>query len=196
MTAIISDLKTIKNEFFRKSIHFLVALAPVMAAWNRSFTLVFLMTGLLAYIYLENLRTIGINVPLFSVVAAKAGRPRDQGRFVLGPVTLGLGAFLVLVFFPPQTAAIAIYALAFGDGCASLLGKTFGRIRPAFLSGKSLEGSLACFAAVFISAWNVSGSLSISLSASFTAAITEALPAGDFDNILIPFTVALVISLI
>ena len=197
MPAIISNLKTgLKTEFTRKSIHILIAASPAMAAWNRSFTVVFLMAGILAYIYLESLRIKGIHIPVFSNIAAKAGRSRDAGRFVLGPVTLGMGALIALVFFPPMTAAIAIYALAFGDGFASLIGRPFGRTKPAFLNGKSLEGSLACFAAVFTASWGVSRSLPISLAASVTAVLTEALPVEDFDNILIPLAVALSVSAI
>jgi dolichol kinase len=196
MTDRIATIKVFQTELVRKSIHFLISLSPVMAVINRPFTLVFLMTGVLAYIYLESLRINGVSVPFISSLTAKASRPRDMGRFVMGPVSLGLGAFLALVLFPPQAAAIAIYALAFGDGFASLLGKPFGRIRPAFLFGKSVEGSLACFFAVFFCAWSVSHSLSISLVAALTATVVEALPLEDLDNIAIPLAVALVVSLI
>ena len=167
-----------------------------MASWNKPFTLFFLMAGILVYCYLEILRIMGVYVPVYSSIAAKAGRPRDEGRFVLGPVTLAFGAMLVLIIFPPQTAAIAIYALAFGDGFASLIGKPFGRIKPAFMSGKSVEGSLACFAAVFIVTWRVSQNLAISLTAAVTAVIAEAFPLEDFDNILTPLAVGLVLSLL
>ena len=196
MTAIITNIKTIKTEFFRKSIHFLIALSPAMAAWNRLFTLVFLMTGIAFYAYMESLRIRGVSIPLFSYMVAKSSRLRDEGRFVLGPVTLGLGAVLVLAFYPLHIAAIAIYALAFGDGFASLLGKPFGRIRPAFMFGKSVEGSLACFAAVLIFTWRVSHSLPISLTAAFTASLAEMLPLEDFDNIALPLAVAFAVSLL
>jgi dolichol kinase len=196
MTDRISTIKVLQTELVRKSIHFLISLSAVMAVINRPFTLVFLMIGVLAYIYLESLRIRGVSVPLISSLTARASRPRDKGHFVMGPVSLGLGAILVLAFFPIQTAAIAIYALAFGDGLASLLGKPFGRIKPAFLLGKSVEGSLACFLAVFYCTWSVSRSLSVSLGAALTATIVEALPLEDFDNIAIPLAVALVVTLI
>ena len=196
MTAIITNIKIIKTEFFRKSIHFLIALSPLMAVWNRLFTISFLMAGIMVYIYLESLRIRGIVIPFFSNIVVKASRPRDNGKFVMGPVTLGLGALMCLVLFPVNTAAIAIYALAFGDGLASLVGKPFGKTKPAFLYGKSIEGSLACLAAVFVVTWNVSRSLPVSLMAAVTAAVVEALPLEDFDNLAMPLTVAIVISLI
>jgi dolichol kinase len=118
-----------------------------------------------------------------------AARVRDQGRFVLGPVTLGLGALLALLLYPSPAASIAIYALAFGDGFASLVGKIFGRIRPAFMLGKSVEGSAACFIAVLIAAYSVSRNIGLAVLAAITATIVEALPLEDYDNIAIPITV-------
>jgi dolichol kinase len=118
-----------------------------------------------------------------------ASRPRDADRFVMGPITLGLGAFLALVIFPPQIAAIAVYALAFGDGFASLVGKFCGRIRPVFLKGKSVEGSLACFTAVFVTTYAVSQNIGVSMAAAAAATVTEAFPLGDYDNIALPAAV-------
>ena len=195
MTAGSSNFQIIKSEFIRKAIHFLIALSPLMAAFSVSLTLTVLAAGILSFICFESLRIRGITVPLISTLTLMASRQRDQGRFVLGPITLGLGAFLALSLFPLETASIAIYALAFGDGFAGLVGKTFGNTRPAFLYGKSLEGSLACFFMVFISSWRVCRNLPLSLSVAFTASIVEALPLEDFDNILLPLAVGLVVYL-
>jgi dolichol kinase len=122
-----------------------------------------------------------------------ASRPKDMGRFVMGPVTLGLGALLALMLYPSPAAAIAIYALAFGDGFAGLVGKFFGKTRPAFLLGKSFEGSVACFTAVFVSAYAVSGSIQVAAVAAFTATVVEALPLEDYDNLVLPVTVGLAV---
>ena len=189
-------IKSIRTEFVRKSIHFLIALVPIFAAWNYFFTIALLTFGILAYVLFESLRSRGIAIPVITSLTVMASRPRDEGRFVIGPVTLGLGAMLVLVLFPPHIAALAIYALAFGDGFASLLGKPFGRIKPSFMHGKSLEGTLACFAAVFLASWNVSKSINISLITAITATIIEAMPLEDFDNILMPLATALILFLL
>ncbi|MDR1374277.1 MAG: phosphatidate cytidylyltransferase [Treponema sp.] len=176
--------------------HFLIALSPAMAAANRPFTIVLLITGILAYTYLEKLRLGGQSVPLVSSLTVMASRRRDRNRFVLGPVTLGLGALLALLFYPSPAASIAVYALAFGDGFASLVGRFFGRIRPPFLLGKSLEGSLACFTAVFIAAHRVSGRITTAVFAGFVAALTEALPLKDYDNLVLPLTVGFMIQFV
>ncbi|MCL2759343.1 MAG: phosphatidate cytidylyltransferase [Treponema sp.] len=184
----------LKAEIIRKTIHFLIALAPVMASVNKAATVTILMIGTLGYTLMEYLRLSGVRIPVISSITGMASRPRDMGRFVMGPVTLGIGALLALLLYPSNAAAIAIYALAFGDGIASLAGKFLGKWRPAFLCGKSVEGSLACFTVVLISAYAVSGSMFIAFVAAFTATVVEALPLEDYDNIVIPVTVGLAVN--
>jgi dolichol kinase len=184
-----------KTEVVRKSIHFLIALSPGMALINYPLTVLALITGVLGYAIMEQLRLAGVEVPLVSTLTSMASRPRDRDSFVLGPVTLGIGALLALLFFPAPAAAIGIYALAFGDGFASLVGKLFGKVRPAFLLGKSVEGSIACFVAVFIAALLVSRNYTVALIAAVTATAVEALPLKDYDNIALPLIVGAVVQL-
>jgi dolichol kinase len=191
-----SDFQEIKTELIRKSMHFLIALSPVMAAVNRPATVVVLMIGTLFYAWMESLRLTGVEIPLVSSLTSMASRPRDRSRFVLGPVTLGLGALLALLLYPSPAASVAIYALAFGDGLASLIGKIFGRIRPKFMLGKSIEGSLACFIAVGLSAYGVSRNFRAAFFAALTATLVEALPLGDYDNIALPIITGLVFQII
>ena len=188
-------LPELKTEIVRKSIHFLIALSPSMAAISRPFTVFFLVIGTLSYTYMEALRLAGVKVPLISSLTSMSMRPRDINRFVMGPVTLGLGALLALLLYPNPAAAIAIYALAFGDGFASLIGKFFGRNRPAFLNGKSIEGSLACFAAVFICAYGVLFDIRVAFFAALIAMTVEALPLEDYDNLALPISVGLAVQL-
>jgi dolichol kinase len=166
-----------------------------MAALSRPATVLILAAGTLSYAWMESLRIAGVRVPFVSSVTSMASRIRDERGFVLGPVTLGLGALLSLLLYPSPAASIAIYALAFGDGFASLVGRLFGRIRPPVLCGKSVEGSLACFAAVLVSALHVSGDFRIALTAALTATLVEALPLEDYDNLALPVTVGLAVSL-
>jgi dolichol kinase len=79
---------------------------------------------------------------------------------------------------------------------ASLVGKLFGRYRPAFMLGKSIEGSLACFAAVYISAYGVSRSVRAAFFAALAATLIEALPLEDYDNIVLPIITGLVVQII
>lgn len=184
----------IKTELLRKSIHFLIALVPSLAMISKVGTLAVLALGVLTYSYAETLRLSGTMVPLISQITSLAARKRDQGRFVLGPVTLGLGAMLALLLYPAPAASIALYALAFGDGLASLIGKLFGTIRPFFLMGKSVEGSLACFLVVFFMAYRTYPSFSVAFVAASTATVIEVFPLKDFDNILLPIGVGFAVQ--
>ena len=186
----------LKTEIIRKLIHLSIAFSPLMASVNRLFTLVFLAAGSLLYTLFELLRLQGGRIPLVSELTNMASRPKDIGRFVSGPLTLGMGAFFSLLLFELPIASVAIFALAFGDGLAGLAGRLFGRLRPRFLFGKSIEGSLTCFVVVLISSYLVLHDLRLALYSALTAMIVESLPLGNFDNIIMPLAVASVLELI
>ena len=186
----------VKKEAFRKTIHLFIALAPSLAVINYQFSVLLLVTGILSYTVMELLRQNGVRVPLVSDITAMVCRRREKNRFVLGPVTLGIGTLVSLLVFPPPVAYISIFALALGDGLSSIAGQMFGNIRPRFLFGKSVEGSAACFAATFFSAWLVSHSHIVSLTAAVTATVIEALPLKDYDNIALPLAVGFAVQLL
>jgi dolichol kinase len=184
-----------KGEMVRKGIHLLIAVVPALAAVHKHFAMALLAAGIVLYTACELLTLKGFAVPFFHRIAGMASRERDCGKFALGPVTLALGALLSLLVFPPVAAAVAVYALAFGDGFASLVGRIFGKTRPPVLQGKSIEGSIACFIAVYLSALHVSHNWLLSCAAAFIAAVVEALPLKDWDNIIIPLAAGYVASL-
>ncbi|OQY36744.1 MAG: hypothetical protein B6229_09470 [Spirochaetaceae bacterium 4572_7] len=113
-----------------------------------------------------------------ATVSEVASRDRDNGM-TLGPVTLGLG----------------IYALAFGDGLSSLTGKLWGRRKIPFSGGKSFIGSFTCFVMIFSTSFGVTGNFNKSLFAAIGGTIVELIPIKDIDNILIPLTVAFIVSI-
>ena len=104
----------LKTEVIRKAIHILVALVPLIAAVDIHFTIGLLAGGTLFYILAENARRRGRSIILVSDLTLIASRGRDNGKFVLGPVTLGVGAMLALLLYPEPASVIAIFALAFG----------------------------------------------------------------------------------
>ena len=186
----------IRTELIRKSIHLLIALVPTLASLNFGFTIALLGSGIIIYSYAELLRINGFEVVLLSKITALAARRRDAGKFVLGPVTLGLGALLSLTLYPEPAAAIAIYALAFGDGLSSLVGRTFGSIRLPFTGGKSLEGSMTCFLAVLSSSYALCNDARKAMLIAIVATVIEAMPTKDLDNILLPVTTGLAAALL
>jgi len=179
-------INTMKTELIRKGIHSLIALAPWLADMNRSHTALFLMGGVFFYALVEGLRFVGFSPPLTSSVTRSVLREREEGCLALGPVTLGLGALLAIILFPPQAAAAGIYALAFADSAATLTGRFFGRIRPAFLAGKSIEGSLACFAVAALACFWVFRDWRVAVATGIVSMLVEAFSIRDFDNLLLP----------
>ena len=184
----------IQVELYRKSIHLLIAIVPLLASIDVGATLAILTTGILFYTYAETLRLAGKPVFIISAVTVIASRRRDMGRFVFAPVTLGLGAMIALLLYPEPAASVAIFALAFGDGFSSLVGKLFGKIRIPLTGGKTFAGSTACFIAVFVSCYAVLGNPIAALLIAIFATIFEALPTQDLDNIILPLGTGLVAS--
>jgi len=181
----------IKAELVRKGIHVFIAVVPGLASLSLSNTALLLMVGILFYTVAESMRFLGFSLPMISSVTEAVLRRREQGRFALAPVTLGLGALLALILFPAPVAAAAIYALAFGDSVSSLVGKSLGRLRPAFLKGKSLEGSLACITTSFLAAFFVFREWKTALAVGIASLVIDALPLREFDNLFLPLAAGL-----
>lgn len=183
-------------ELTRKSIHLLIAFTPLLLTVSRSLTLILLASGIAAFSAFETMRMRGVRIPLISALTEKAARKRDAGRFIKGPITLGLGALLSILLFAPAPASVAIYILAFGDGFSSLVGKLFGRIKLPFTRGKSVEGSLTCFVVSLLSTYAVSGKLGASAAVAAFATVIEAVPTKDWDNILLPLAAGFMATLL
>ena len=183
-------------EMFRKAIHLAIAVVPGIAAIDVLAAAGLLAVGIAIYAAAEQARIAGIRVALISDITVLALRERDRQGFVLGPVTLGLGAMLALLFYPEPAATVAIYALAFGDSAAAVVGTAVGRLKIPCTGGKSLAGSLACFLAVLAVTERVTGNLNASLAIAAAAALLEAAPTRDCDNLLIPAGAGLVALLL
>lgn len=181
-------------EVFRKAIHLSSALTVVFAERWYTPTVIGIIGISILYCISEFLRMHGHELYLITNITRYASRKRDKGRFVLGPLTLAGGVLAALLLFPIHTAKIAIFALAFGDGLASLVGKRFGKIRLAFFKDKTVAGSLTCFAAVFLSTFAVSGNFWKSLVLGIAGAGIEMLPLKDYDNLLIPIAIGFLAS--
>ncbi len=177
------------KEVFRKSIHLCSALVPTFLAFSYWPVMSLLCIALLGYCTSEFVRLKGIEVPVVSKVTAIAARKRDENKFVLGPVTLVIGIICASLLWKQEAARIGVYALAFGDGFASLIGKLIGRVHIPFTNGKTAAGSLACFFAVFLSSFAVCHNCAIALLLAVIATVVEVVPMTDFDNIVIPILI-------
>lgn len=180
---------SIFKEVFRKSIHLCSAFVPTLLGVAYKPVLFLLLAALVLYSFTEFIRLKGINVPVVSKITSIAARKRDENKFVLGPVTLVVGIISAALLWNPESARIGIYALAFGDGLASLVGKLLGRIHIPFTNGKTAAGSLACFYAVFLSSYCVGRNAAVSFALAFVAMVVEIIPMTDLDNIVIPVVI-------
>jgi len=200
MTAVLvrsaSRSQEIQTELLRKGIHLMVGVTPLLASINLPLTQGLLVTGLLFYSLAEFLRHRGVTLPVVTRLTQLASRDRDRHRAVLGPVTLGLGALLCLMLYPEPAASVGIYALAFGDGLSSVVGKVFGQIRLPLTGGKTLEGSLAAFLAIDLAAWAVGHDPVVAVLVALVGTLLEALPLEDLDNLVIPLGTAFVFALL
>ncbi|MFP4376135.1 MAG: diacylglycerol/polyprenol kinase family protein [Spirochaetales bacterium] len=193
--SLVGKLMEIRGEFVRKSLHMLIAFVPALTMTFGAFaTTLMLALGVLFYTIAEHYRLEGQSIAVITAVTVVAARSRDNGKFVVGPVTLGIGAMLALLLYPAEAAFLAIYALAFGDGLASLVGRAFGSVR--LTANTSVEGSLACFVAVFTASLAVTNDVTKSLVLGVVATVLEALPTDDLDNIILPVGVGLVATYI
>jgi len=176
----------LRTELLRKSIHLTVGMVPLFAQLNLSLTMTVLMLGTLFYTFAEKNRIEGRALPVIGRLTEMAARKRDVGGVVMGPITLGIGSMLCLLLYPEPAAAIGIYALAFGDGLSSLVGKFLGTVQIPYTGGKTLEGTSAGILAVAIAVYARTQDIYISFTIALFAGFLEILPLKDLDNIVIP----------
>lgn len=176
---------TIKKEFFRKTIHMMAAFVPFFYYYSESMVMSLLILVTLIYFFSEVLRLKNIHIPVIYQITEIAARTKDEDNIMLGPITLAMGIFLSLIFFDYRVAVISIYALAFGDGVASLFGKLIGGWKIPFTFGKTFSGTLGCFFTLTIVYLACSLNLNQAIMLAVVASVIEAFPTGDYDNLLI-----------
>ncbi len=189
-------LNAIFKELFRKSIHICSSFIPLLLSLAYWPVIILLILAAAFYTVSEILRSKNINIPFISKVTEIAARKRDENHFVLGPLTLVGGILLAALFLPLESARIGIFALAFGDGLASLVGKLLGKITIPGAHGKTAAGSLTCFVAVFISTFCCCKNCLLALVIALYAMFIEILPLSDFDNLIIPPVIGCIYSML
>ncbi|HOJ63474.1 MAG TPA: phosphatidate cytidylyltransferase [Spirochaetota bacterium] len=186
--------RTLKKEFFRKSIHMMSAFVPLLYFYFPALVLTGLLFITLVYFISEVLRSKNINLPIISKITVLASRTRDEGGFVLGPITLSIGIFLAFTMFDYRIATIAIFALSFGDGVASLFGKIIGGVKIPLTFGKTVSGSMGAFLVLFIVYLVCGINILQAFLIAFFATIVEAIPTADFDNLILPVFVGIFVQ--
>lgn len=126
------------------------------------------------------------------------GLARDEEKDKYsGVIHTTLGVLAVMLLFGPYPALVAagIYCAAFGDAAAALFGKAFGRHK--IRTGKSWEGTAACFAVCVMVGWSLRFPIYSTILAAAAASLVELLPTTRWfnDNLWMPVVMAGVLAL-
>ena len=186
-----------RNELLRKAIHTLIACVPMLVkTFGLSPTLMLLAAGIFIYSCADCMRLSGRSLGSITRMTTATMRPREADSLVIAPITLGAGALCALLLFPPAVAEIAIYALAFGDSVAGIVGTFFGATRVPGTSAKTWEGSLACMLVVFVIGYLATRRPLFSIIIAVSAMLAELYSGKDMDNLTVPISVGASVQLL
>lgn len=187
-----------KREFFRKTIHVSALILPL------SYRYLFHNDRKLAFIVLVPLTLIALVIEIARIEHKTVKRifldffglmlREHEFHDFTGATYMMISTLICIAFFPADIAFVAIAFLAIGDTLAALVGITFGK-RKLFGTDKSLEGSMACFIGTFIFALFFLNPF-IALAGAVAATIAEIFPLPVDDNIKIPISAGIVMSLV
>ena len=113
---------------------------------------------------------------------------------LLGSTYLLIACVLTIHLFPKPVAMLALGFLILGDTVAAIVGKSVGKIR---IFGKTVEGSLACFAVCFAMTLFVRDiPVPVGLVGAAVATVFELLPIPLDDNFRIPLSAGFAMDLL
>lgn len=113
---------------------------------------------------------------------------------LLGSTYLLIACLLTIHLFPKPVAVLALSFLILGDTVAAIVGKSLGRIR---IFGKTLEGSLSCFAVCYALTAVMPGiPFPVGLVGAAVATVFELLPIPLDDNFRIPLSAGFAMELL
>ncbi len=174
---------SLKKELQRKTVH-VTSVLIVIAYFFLPKTVILLILTVLLIIFLE-LEFVRIDLRLKLPVFQQFYRDKEKDRLA-GHVFFIMGAIIAISVFDKNIAMAAILMTTFGDTCAAIFGKRFGRTWIPKLKNRAVEGCMAEFIVdlaigfMFLDFW-----LIIVVMAG-TATIVETVVNKMDDNLLIP----------
>ena len=186
------------SEIKRKSIHLASLAIPLgyyltpdswMRGWER-FLLALVIVSLAIEVFrLNHPRTRHVFRHFFGELLRN-----HEDVSLLGSTYLLIACLLTIHLFPKPVAVLALLFLILGDTVAAIVGKAFGRFR--LIGGKTLEGSVACFAVCFGMTLLMPGvPAPVGLVGAFVATLFELLPIPLDDNFRIPLSAGFAMEL-
>jgi dolichol kinase len=190
-----SRLAAARGEAVRKGLH---GLGCVWAIWGLYWPwlpVVGLAFFSVIYLIYEALRLRGRGLYLVEQLGRIIRRRKEHEKPAFGPPALAIAIIICFLVFDPQVACAAVLAACGCDCAAGIAGSLWGRHALPFLSGKTIEGSLAGLVVGFLACAPVAG-VAKGLLTSMAATIAEALPLQEIDNIIVPVAAACVLALV
>ena len=186
------------TELKRKALHLTMLVIPVgyfvsRAAWHTWWE-----RGLLAAVVFSlAIEVFRLNHPrtryVFRHFFGELLRNHEDAS-LLGSTYLLIASLLTIHLFAKPVAVLALAFLIVGDTVAAIVGKSVGRVR---LFGKTLEGSLACFAVCYGMTALVPGvPFPVGLVGAAVATLFEFLPIPLDDNFRIPLSAGFAMELL
>lgn len=186
--------KHVPSEILRKLVHIAFGFCALLLRW--------LTTGQAAAVAIAALIHNWLVLPrLFGRRIARSPRGTDRG-IILYPIAV----FILIVAFPEDRglAAAGWAILAFGDGSATLAGKTVGGPKLPWSPDKTIVGSIAFVMVGGTAAWLTAAFvdpvpgytlswMTLAFAAAAAAAIAESLPLEVDDNLVVPLVAGLVL---
>lgn len=181
-----------KGEIWRKILHMGIIIFLPIAAISKGVLALIVMGLVLLYLAYESYTQEGGSIPIVSEGIRRAKRLGEQ-KIARSPFLMFAGVLVTVFLFPLKPAAAGILQLAFADMAAALVGLMWGKRKIPYSPKKSWEGFLA-YALISFSLMLLFFSFWESLLLAIAGAFIESLPYKDWDNFLIPVSVAAIAS--
>ncbi len=180
------------QELRRKSLHLAMIVVPLGVVVLPSRWPGVIYSGTAVALVLDALRLRNATFQRhFDHLLGRFARVHER-RGLLGVTWFLVASTLSLALFSPDIAVAALLFVVVGDAAAALVGRRWGRWR---WRGKSLEGSIACFLSCLAAAgWWIDDPRMLLVGA-LTATVVEFLPIPLDDNLRVPLSSALAMSL-
>ncbi len=186
-----------RSRGLRETMHmssFLLSFVSIYLTGNILLALLILFVTVL-YTLSEFARIRGTNIPILSSITWNAANKPELYEFATSPIHFALGIAISLLIFPAPISYVAITILTLGDGFAHIFGMKLGRTRLPFNKGKNIEGTIFGFLFAFLAAMIFVDPMRALIGAA-VGMLVEGLPLPVNDNLTMPLTSGLVLTLI
>jgi len=186
------------HEYYRKATH-IFSLAIPISYWylipvkNSASIVLALLT--LVFIFFDSLRLKSNFIKsFFAIFFNKMLKDHELKGGFTGATWVMISSTIVISVFSNNIAIIALLFLSIGDTVSGIFGKRFGRLK---IGKKTFEGFIAGFSScLLISYFYNPLSFYVSATGAFFGMLIETLPLPFDDNLKIPITSAVAMSLL